>query len=283
MQNKNISETLLNNKYSRYEEGITFFIPCYNEEKNIEATIENVLEAVRDCPMSYEMLIFDDASVDNTIKVVEQIMADRPELPIRIVRSKENRGLGFNYSRGSFFAKMNYYMLINGDNVEPAEAIRETIKYCGQYDMVIPYFGNQEKRSLFRKIVSQSFSFIVNILSGHKIHYYNGAVLHMTDNVRFWRAETIGYGYQAELVCRLLHEGATYTQVEVPNTDRQWGFSKAFALSNILSVSNSLYHIFWRRLEYMVFHLLKPGVTNIDTESESESKEDLEYENTTSK
>lgn len=243
---------------------ITFFIPCYNEEGNITATMETILTAVQGLRYAYEILVFDDASTDNTKGVVERIRRDRPELPIRFFVNKENRGLGFNYVRGAFTARGSYYMLINGDNVEPAEAIRETIQHCGEADMIVPYFGSKDKRSWFRRNVSRTFTLLVNCLSGHKIHYYNGAVLHRTDNVRFWRAESVGYGYQAELICRLLHEGMTYREVEVPNSDRQWGFSKAFSPANILSVSNSLFHIFWRRLEYTVFRLLKPGVTRTE-------------------
>ena len=88
-------------------------------------------------------------------------------------------------------------------------------------------------------------------------------MLHLTDNVKFWRSETVGYGYQAELVCRLLHEGMSFLEVEVVNADREWGTSKAFSFGNILSLSNSLFHIFWRVLEYNVFKLLTPGVDKV--------------------
>ncbi len=243
---------------------LTFFVPCYNEERNIEATVNTIVAAAQATTLTYEILICDDASSDDTKGVVERLIKENSKVSIRFVRNAQNRGLGFNYFRGSFLARGKYYMLINGDNVEPQEAIKAIINHHGQYDMVIPYFGSNDKRTASRCRISRVFTFLVNILSGHKINYYNGPVMHLTDNVRFWRAETMGYGYQAELVCRLLHEGATYTQVEVSNTDRQWGFSKAFALSNIFSVSNSLFHIFWRRLEYKVFQLLKPGVTRID-------------------
>jgi len=245
---------------------ITFFIPCYNEEGNIGATINTIIEAMHGQSFTYEILVCDDASTDNTKIALEEVMRRNPPIAIRMWANKENRGLGFNYFRGAFLAEGRHYMLINGDNVEPADAIREIVRQCGKADMIIPYFGSKEKRSIFRKAVSRIFSFLVNSLSGHKINYYNGAVMHLTDNVRFWRAETMGYGYQAEMVCRLLHENATYIQVEVPNSDRQWGFSKAFSMSNILSVANSLLHIFWRRLEYTAFKLLKPGVTKIDKE-----------------
>lgn len=237
---------------------LTFFVPCYNEEGNIKMTIQTIQEAMRDSALHYEILVCDDASTDRTKRVVEKIMKEEKTIPLRLISNKKNRGLGFNYFRFSLLARGKHYMLVNGDNVEPAEAIRRIVRYCGKYDMVIPYFGPGDKRSLFRVTTSRLFSFLVNLASGNHIHYYNGPVLHRTENVRIWRSETRGYGYQAELICRLLHEGASYHEVIIPNAKREWGFSKAFSLGNILSVSNSLFHIFLRRLEYASFSLLAP-------------------------
>ncbi len=240
---------------------ITFFVPCYNEEENIKATIDTITKAVKGASLTHEILIFDDASIDNTVDVVKSIQKKVPSIPVRLITNEEHRGLGFNYFRGSFFAQGKCYMLVNGDNVEPVETIKEIIRHYDKADMIIPYFGGNDQRSRFRRTTSWVFTKLVNFISGHKIEYYNGPVLHHTNNVRFWRAESVGYGYQAELLCRLLHEGFHYIQVEVWNADRERGFTKAFALGNIFSVSNSLFHIFWRRLEYGAFRLLKPGMT----------------------
>lgn len=237
---------------------LTFFVPCYNEEGNIELTINTIQEAMEGLPLRYEILVCDDASTDKTKRVVETIMREKKAIPFRLVSNKKNKGLGFNYFHLSLLARGKHYMLVNGDNVEPAEAIRRIVRYCGKCDMVIPYFGPQDRRSFFRVTTSRIFSLLVNLASGNNLHYYNGPVLHRTENVRIWRSETRGYGYQAELICRLLHEGASYREVIVPNANREWGFSKAFSLGNILSVSNSLFHIFLRRLEYASFFLLTP-------------------------
>lgn len=247
-----------------YSKEITFYVPCYNEKDNIKATIRTIVEAVQDLSLDYEILVFDDASTDNTKEVIKGIIRDNPQFPIRLICNPQNKGLGFNYYRGAFLAKGKYYKAVPGDDAEPVEAIKEVLKYRGRYDMVLPYFGSKENRPFSRKVISKAFGSLVNLISGNKINYYNGAVLHLTDNVRFWRAEATGYGYQAELICRLLHEGMSYIQVETPNLHRQMGSSDAFSFSNIISVADSLLHILWRRLEYKVFHLLKPGVTKME-------------------
>jgi hypothetical protein len=92
------------------------------------------------------------------------------------------------------------------------------------------------------------FTKIVNALSGNNIRYYNGPVLHLTSNVCHVEIEAFGYGYQAELLCKLLATGTSYTEVIVPNGDRQWGASKAFAPKNFISVASSLVNILRNRM-----------------------------------
>ena len=141
-------------------------------------------------------------------------------------------------------------MLINGDNAEPVPQIRDILSHLGEADMVVPYFGEQEARTGLRRWISRTYTFLVNTLSGHSVRYYNGAVLHRTENVRAGVTETRGYGYQSELICRLLHEGKNYVEVATFNIDRQCGSSSAFSLSNITSVLRSLLRILWQRMRY---------------------------------
>jgi len=105
-------------------------------------------------------------------------------------------------------------------------------------------------------MLSWLFTLLVNLLSGHRLKYYNGPVLHKTENVRMWFSETAGFGYQAELLCRLLDEGITVVEVQIANSDRERGFSKAFRFTNLLSVANTLFHILLRRFEKLAFAVL---------------------------
>lgn len=236
---------------------ISFFVPCLNEEKNIEATLQTILEATRPFSRRFEILAVDDGSADKTWDILSQKARDPFPIPLRLFQNKRPLGLGYNYFTLGLQAKGNYYMLVNGDNVEPAETIRAILEQMGKADMVIPYFGKLDRRNLARRLISWTFTTIVNGINGRRIRYYNGPVLHKTENVRLYRAETIGFGYQAELVSKLLLSGASCVQVQVPNSDRQWGFSKAFGLSNILSVSNSVFHILLRRLQKTVIRLME--------------------------
>ena len=228
---------------------ITFFVPCYNEEHNIAKVFRNIEEAAKNLP--YEILVFDDNSSDNSVKTINNYIKVNKSKKIRLFKNKKNMGLGSNYFFGTYYARGSHYMLINGDNVEPKSAIISIISNINKADIIIPYFGRNDKRNFSRKLISTLFTFIVNLISGNNLKYFNGPVLHKLSNIMRFRSETVGYGYQAELLCWCLNNNLTFKQIEIVNADRERGTSKAFAPSNILSICTSLFFILVRRLIYI--------------------------------
>lgn len=73
---------------------LSILIPAYNEEETIRAIIE-VLESLNlDYQIEKEVIIVDDASTDQTRKVVEQFINDNPHFPIVLHSQKFNQGKG---------------------------------------------------------------------------------------------------------------------------------------------------------------------------------------------
>jgi len=233
---------------------ITFFVPCLNEEKNVAKAIETILGAVQDVGVSYEILIIDDNSSDNTVKVIENFQRQHPEVPIVLKKNKKTLGLGRNYVDGAFIGKGKYYMLVNGDNAEPKEAIVTIIEKLYAADVIVPNFGKNDSRTVSRKIISATFTALVNLFSGYSLRYYNGPVAHLRYNVMRWHPDTHGFAYQAELLTRVLDEGTTYTEVVIQNYDREYGGSKAFNIQNFFSVGHSLLQILLRRMRKTLFY-----------------------------
>src|SRR5262249_53324366 len=102
---------------------LTIPIPCLNEKQHIGATLETGATAMKALPYRYEVLVIDDGSTDNTAAVVEQFCQAHPELPIRLHRNQQNRGLTRSYVDGAFLGRGQYYRLVCGDNVESVETL----------------------------------------------------------------------------------------------------------------------------------------------------------------
>jgi len=233
---------------------ITFFVPCLNEEKNINDTLNTIVSAVSETNLTYEILIIDDNSTDGTINKVEEYKNSYPHLNINLIRNGLTKGLGTNYVDGAFIGKGRHYMLVNGDNAEPKQTLLVIIRKLGFADMIIPYFSTQDNRSVFRIYLSKLFTKIVNLVGGFKISYYNGPVLHLRYNVMRWSPDTQCFAYQAELITRILIEGGSFHEVQISNTDRGSGETKAFSIKNILGIIHSLLQIFFRRLRQFLFY-----------------------------
>lgn len=230
---------------------VSFFVPCLNEEANVINTLHVILASVAKTQVSYEILVVDDGSTDGTAAVVEAFQRERPDIPLRLIRNEQNQGLGINYARTAPVARGTYYMLVNGDNVEREEVLVALLSRLGEADIIIPYFGRLDTRPLVRRIVSRTFTTLVNLLSGNHVGYYNGAVVHRRENVIRWHPGTRGFAYEAELICRLLANGATFVQLEVPGEERQHGSTAAFRPKNFISVAGSLLRIAARRIHLL--------------------------------
>jgi glycosyltransferase involved in cell wall biosynthesis len=227
---------------------VTFYVPCYNEAPNVCGALDNIAEAIRRVPCNHEILVYDDGSTDDTSGVVSAYAAAHPDAPIRLIRNETNLGLGHNYRAGAGVATGTHYMLVNGDNVEHPDVIAAVLGHLGEADIVIPWFGRYDTRPKGRIVVSRTFTFIVNLLSGERVHYYNGAVLHRRENVLHHHSGAAGFAYQAELITTLLRNGADYVEVEVLGQERKEGDSRAFQPKNFVSVGGSLIRIGWRRV-----------------------------------
>lgn len=228
---------------------LTFVVPCYNEEENVEKALETIKGAMAVRPhLTYEILVVDDASQDRTSAVVRAYQTSHPDLPITLHANPSNRGLGASYFEGAKMAKGRYYMIVNGDGDTSSETILSIVDRMGEADIINPYLINRHERPLFRRLLSFSFKSLVDLLGGHRLHYYNGPVLHRRMNIVEANLGTRGFGYQAELLSQLLRRGCSVIEVPFASQYRHHQ-TDAFRLSNIRSVLGSLGRIFLTRFK----------------------------------
>lgn len=232
---------------------VTIFVSCYNEAEFIVDTLDTIVAAFAETPLRYEIIVIDDVSKDNSATLVEDYIRRQPGIRLVLRKNGRNRGLAQNYVDGAFLGKGRYYRLICGDNAEPIDTITAVLKDVGRADMLLPYYVTAEGKSWFRRTLSGAFSKLVNLLSGHRIHYYNGLAIHSRYNVMRWHPITRGFGFQAEIVCMLLAEGASYVEIPVRTVELKGGKSRALTFRNWLSVTHTLINIVARRLSNWVY------------------------------
>lgn len=232
---------------------ITFFVACYNEESNILAAIGNVVSAANEVGCTYDIVVIDDTSKDRSVELIKGYMHEHPEVPLKLIINESNQGLGTNYAEATFHGRGKYYRLICGDDEERRESMVAVLKYLGQADMILSYHADPKQRSFSRRNISRTFTTLVNLLSGYKLKYYNGLAIHLRYNAMRWHSHAHGFGFQADMITRLLDMGATYVEVPVVPKERTEGETKAFTFRNVCSVAHTLLEIFVRRVARILY------------------------------
>src|SRR4051812_44490454 len=88
---------------------VTVLMPAYNADKYIEDGISSVLSQTF---TNFELLIINDGSTDNTLKVIESIRDKRI-----VVISQENKGVSAALNLGLAHARAPYIARFDADDI----------------------------------------------------------------------------------------------------------------------------------------------------------------------
>ena len=244
---------------------ITVVITCFNEAEFIGDTIDTVLAALGRAGRDFEVIVIDDCSRDGSPAVIERALARHPGENVRLHSNATNQGLACNFVNGAFLGSGRYYRLCCGDNAESLESLVILFSYVGAADLVIPYQlqENVEGKTPLRKTISRAFTFLVNAISGYRLKYYNALPIYLRYHVMRYPPVTYGFGFQADVITRLLSEGITYAQIDHRSHDRKVGKSTALSTRNLLSVLHTLLEIVFRRVRGTLYRKSIPRPTEI--------------------
>jgi dolichol-phosphate mannosyltransferase len=213
---------------------VTIMVPAYNEEENLEGAVKKYDQIVRKVFRDYELLIFDDSSTDNTGKIADALARKNPH--VRVVHNKKNMGLGYNYRTGFQLSKKEYYIQFSGEGDALASSVEKILRQAGKADIIMTFIGNPEIRPWYRRLISASFTLLLNLLFGLKVKYYNCYALHKTKILKQVKMTTNSFAYQAEVLVRLLKSKKKYSYISVPYRAKKTIGSSAFRIKNLIGV-----------------------------------------------
>lgn len=134
------------------KEKISVVIPCYNSEQNIENVIKTDIQIFEDlCIEHYEFVLVNDASKDDTWKVIKKISIENDA--IIAVDLAKNCGQHGAIMAGFRQASGDYVVVSDDDGQTQMEVIGEMLNKLKQgYDVVTTEWLTKSKRSLVRRI-----------------------------------------------------------------------------------------------------------------------------------
>jgi len=149
-------------------EELSVFFPCYNEEMNIELTVDKAVKVLEKTAKKWEIIIVDDGSKDKTGEVALKIQKKYPN--IKIVTHHPNRGYGAAFKSGLYNAKYQWIAFTDSDGQFDFSEIKNfiSIQEKSKADIVIGYYIDR-KVSKAVIISSKIWELIVFILFGLKV------------------------------------------------------------------------------------------------------------------
>jgi len=209
-------------------------IPTYNEARNIEAILLQVLQL----PEDFAVLVVDDGSPDGTATLVKELQKEHPERIFLLERTGK-QGLGTAYLAGFQFAlKRDYDCICEMDadfSHNPADLFRlvEAVR-TDQCDLAIGsrYIGGIRiiNWPLIRLIISYGASIYTRTITRMPIKdatagfkCFSRKVL---ENINLDRVKSNGYSFQIEMHYRTWKAGFRIKEVPVIFTERSEGLSK---------------------------------------------------------
>ena len=101
---------------------LSIIIPAYNEESRLPRTLNRVRDYFAGknvSPGRLEILIVDDGSTDNTLRVAEEWAREMPS--VRVISNGDNRGKGFSVRHGMLEARGRIALFTDADLSSPIE------------------------------------------------------------------------------------------------------------------------------------------------------------------
>jgi glycosyltransferase involved in cell wall biosynthesis len=138
---------------------ISVIIPVFNVEKYLEKTLESLYQQTLR-PENFEIIIIDDNSTDDTLKIVKRYQKKRGN--IKIIHNTENLGPGLSRNKGLDIAKGEYVFFLDGDDYLDIITLEQLliVAYDNGSDLVVSGYCRVDEQGtlLYKKNEKHFFS-----------------------------------------------------------------------------------------------------------------------------
>src|SRR3954471_5780416 len=98
---------------------LSIVIPAFNEASRIGNSLKKIDEFMRNSSLTYEVIVVDDGSTDQTPDIVEQSRMKA----LRLIRSPRNQGKGFTVRDGVLAATGEFVLFTDADLSAPIDEL----------------------------------------------------------------------------------------------------------------------------------------------------------------
>ena len=197
-------------------------IPLYNEGKVVNELYERLTAAMDSTGLSYELVLVDDGSADNTLELLKSVAVT--DNRVVVVELRRNFGQTPALAAGFDNANGNIVVSMDGDLQHLPEEIPAFIEKLDEgYDVVSGWREKRVDNLVMRKIPSRIANWIASKVSGVDIHDFG-------TTFKAYRREVIEdlnlYGEMHRFIPALLsRNGVRIVELPIKNIERPHGAS----------------------------------------------------------
>jgi glycosyltransferase involved in cell wall biosynthesis len=152
---------------------ISIVISLFNEEESLGELLDWITKVVEDNNYSYEIILIDDGSTDNSWRVIEEYSKRKDT--IRAIRFRRNYGKSAALYCGFEAAQGNVVITMDADLQDSPEEIPGLFNEIvnNDYDLVSGWKKKRYDPLLSKNLPSKLFNFTARLSSGIKLHDFN--------------------------------------------------------------------------------------------------------------
>ena len=150
----------------------SIIIPAYNEAARIGATLDKVLRYVAQQKWDAEVMVVNDGSRDNTVKIVQDHIQKNSTL--RLLENPGNRGKGYSVRNGMMHARGEVLLFSDADLSSPIEEASKLLAAIAKgADIAIGSRWMQselqtQRQPLYRQFFGRIFNLLLRLILGLK-------------------------------------------------------------------------------------------------------------------
>lgn len=241
---------------------LSVVMPCLNEQDNVAAAIQRTLAAFDRHGIEGEIVVINDGSTDNTAGVVRALPGHHPN--VRLIEHARPMGIGFSFWDGVQNARNDFVTMFPGDDENDPDDALLYYYLTRDVDIVVPFIHNVEVRSIWRRVISSSYRFIINMSFGMNLNYTNGTVIYNRSILDGVTLKSSGFLYQAELLIKLIRAGYLYAETPHFLSRRGSGKTKALTIKSFLQITRGYLRLIWE-----IHVLRRTGFANVPIDPRS--------------
>lgn len=135
---------------------LSVIIPAYNEEEGLGSALLAFDKYLSDRSYSYEIIVYNDGSKDNTTAVVKRFIQLVKNL--RLVDNQQNHGKGYAVRKGMLMAKGKYRLFADADNSTSIEHLDKVWEHFDKGEEIVIGSRDSKDAKGAGQTVPQSFA-----------------------------------------------------------------------------------------------------------------------------